>query len=312
VEDACQDVETQRPCRALAKRWRGLMRAVGHAVTEAVFPRKCMACGAFWSTEGPSPSGDFQVPAVTMPERRLAALFHRVAQPYLCPACRAAFEPVASPVCSQCGVTFLSRVGENHLCGMCIRHPLALGRARSAGVYNGALMALIHRLKYRANLALIAPFSGLLQEAFDTHWQAGEVDMVLPIPLHERRLRQRGFNQAQLLVDAWAAMEPRPNSGGLRFVNARRILVRTRSTPPLTGLGKSARRRSIRGVFKVVDPSAIAGRRILLVDDVFTTGATADEAARTLKRSGAQRVDVITVARTVPHLRSSGATPGHG
>jgi ComF family protein len=135
--------------------------------------------------------------------------------------------------------------------------------------------------------------------------------MVLPIPLHDRRLRQRGFNQAQMLVDAWAAVEDQENPNGLRFAKARQIIIRSKATPPQTGLGKVARRRNIRGAFTVVNRNAVKGQRILLVDDVYTTGATAAEAARVLRGSGADCVDVITVARTMPDAPSQG-TSGNG
>jgi ComF family protein len=199
---------------------------------------------------------------------------------------------------------FQSRFGEDHLCSDCMRHPGNFGRARAVGVYHGALMALVHQLKYRAGLALVGPLGQLLQEAFRRHWQPEEVDMVLPIPLHYRRLRQRGFNQAQMLVDAWANAERKENRDWYRFPKARKIIVRSRSTAPQTGLGKPERRRNIRHAFTVVDREAVQGRRILLVDDVYTTGATAEEVAHELKRNGADAVDVLTVARTMPHSGS--------
>ena len=128
--------------------------------------------------------------------------------------------------------------------------------------------------------------------------------MVLPIPLHNRRLRQRGFNQAQMLVDAWANAVRKGNRDWYRFPKARKIIVRSRPTAPQTGLGKPERRRNIRHAFTVVDREAVQGRHILLVDDVYTTGATAEEVAHELIRNGADTVDVLTVARTMPYSGS--------
>jgi len=194
---------------------------------------------------------------------------------------------------------FASRTGEDHLCGTCMQHPFQFRRARSAGVYGGALLALIHQLKYRACFALCQPLGALLQQTFACHWQPQEIDLVLPVPLHRRRLRQRGFNQAQMLTRAWRhAKSAAPI--GCQMVNPREVMIRARPTLPQTGLGKMARRRNMRGAFQVIDPDRVKERRILLVDDVYTTGATADEAARTLKRHGAVSVDLITVARTMP------------
>lgn len=287
-----------------AGRVSGLMGYVGRAVAEAVFPQKCRACGSFWSYVPKFPSGEDRHPVVLDPVDGLADVFQAVAMPWLCPDCITSFEAVASPLCGRCGVMFQSRVGEDHLCSDCMRRPGNFRRARAAGVYSGAIMALIHQLKYRACLALIHPLGRLLQEAFRRHWQPEEVDMVLSIPLHNRRLRQRGFNQAQMLVDAWANAVREEKRDWQRFPKAREIIVRSRPTAPQAGLGKPERRRNIRRAFKVVDRSAVQGRRILLVDDVYTTGATAEEAAHELKKNGADSVDVLTVARTMPHSGS--------
>jgi len=286
----------------------GWVREFGRVVTDAVFPRKCIACGAHWSLEMPGDS-----PAATdrkhdTSRQRLEDLFGQMARPYLCHACIRSFEPLSSPLCRRCGVMFQSRVGDDHLCGECLRHPAAFRRARAAGVYAGGLMALIHHLKYKACLALGHPLGRLLQGVFVQHWSSEEVDMVLPIPLHDTRWRQRGFNQAQMMTAAWARCEALEGGFPRGFPKPRQILVRSKPTPPQTGQGKPARRRNIRGAFTVVAPRAVKGRRILLVDDVYTTGATADEAARALKRNGAACVDILTVARTMPAVRSQRAT----
>lgn len=273
-------------------------------VVEAVFPQRCRACGSFWSSEPIFSAVGEPHPAASDQDDGLADVFKTVALPFLCPDCIASFEAVTSPLCGRCGVMFQSRVGEDHLCSDCIRHQGKFRRARAVGVYNGALMALIHQLKYRAGLALVGPIGQLLQEAFRRHWQPEEIDMVLPIPLHNRRLRQRGFNQAQMLVDAWGNAVRKEHRDWHRFPKVRKIIVRFRPTAPQTGLAKAERRRNIRHAFKVVDRDAVQGRHILLVDDVYTTGSTAEEVAHELKRNGADTVDVLTVARTMPHSGS--------
>lgn len=279
----------------------GFVGYAGRAVAEAVFPPKCRACGGYWSSAPKSPSARDRHPVAFGPDDGLAEVFKAVAKPFLCPVCITAFEAVASPLCSRCGVMFQSRVGEDHLCSDCMRRPGKFRRARAAGVYSGALMALIHQLKYRAGLALVGPLGRLLEEAFRRHWPPDGVDMVLPIPLHNRRLRKRGFNQSQMLVDAWANAVREEHRDWRRFPKVRKIIVRSRPTAPQTGLGKPARRRNIRRAFTVVDRDAVQGCRILLVDDVYTTGATVEETAHELKRNGADFVDVLTVARTMPH-----------
>jgi len=276
---------------------------VGRALTDAIFPRKCRACGAYWSHGLQSSSSHVDHDTdLRAGDHGLRNIFNRVALPFLCSDCLTSFEPVRSPLCERCGVMFKSPVGEDHLCSDCLRQPDSFRRARAAGVYSGALMELVHHLKYRACFVLIDPLGQLLQETFQLHWLSGEIDMVLPIPLHARRWRQRGFNQAQMLVDAWAKAERRSARDRYRFPKARDIFVRSRPTAPQTGLGRPERRRNIRGAFRVVDRAAVKGRSILLVDDVYTTGATAAEAARELKENGAEAVDVLTIARTMPNL----------
>jgi len=268
-------------------------------VVEAAFPRKCRACNRYWLPGDTPVEGTYRQWEGDAPDAGMATLFQRVASPFICPECLTDFEPMASPLCRRCGVMFGSRIGEDHLCGDCLQHPGHFRRARSAGAYDGALMALIHQLKYRACLALDYPLARLLQQAFVRDWQMDEIDLVLPVPLHARRLRQRGFNQAQMLVRAWKKMD-KGLMAGARFARSRDIMLRSKPTVPQTGLGRKERRRNIRGAFKVVDHHRVEGKRILLVDDVFTTGATADEAARELKKCGADCVDVLTVARTMP------------
>jgi ComF family protein len=282
--------------------WTGFMRYAGKVLSEAIFPRKCRACGAHWTLN----TEEMSARCEDLPASDLSAVFQILSEPYLCPACMRSFEPLASPLCTRCGVMFDSCAGEDHLCGACIRRPPTYRQARAVGIYSGGLMALIQHLKYRACLALKHPLARLLQAAFDQHWPGEEVDMVLPIPLHSRRWRERGFNQAQMLVEAWAKLGRAEDSSAPQFPRACRIFVRSKPTSPQTGLGKRARRQNIRGAFSVIDPNPVKDAHILLVDDVYTTGATADEAARALKRNGAACVDILTVARTMPRSRSQG------
>ena len=291
---------SRRAQSAWAFLWSATRRII-RVLADAVFPRRCAACRHHWSAGSQSAPGPAAVAAGG--RDRLSACFQEGSPRFLCPDCAAAFEPVAAPLCERCGVMFISRVGGSHLCGDCMQEAPHFRRARAAGLYSGALMALVHQLKYRACLALVDPLACLLREAYDRHWEPSEIDLVLPIPLHARRLHRRGFNQAQLLADAWVRVDRGAGPWGVPVPKARHILRRTRATRPQTGLGKAERRRNMRGAFTVVDSRAVAARRILLVDDVYTTGATANEAARVLKRYGAIEVDVLTVARTMPHNR---------
>jgi ComF family protein len=210
--------------------------------------------------------------------------------PFLCPVCRNDFTPVVSPMCPACGQMFAGRSGADHLCEACIRKPRAFCTARAAGLYTGALRETIHLLKYRGKIVLAPPLGRLLWETFVASGRAEQTELVVPVPLHPRRMRHRGFNQAYLLVRRW------PLTGGFPAVE-RSALIRQRWTQPQTGLGRRMRVDNIKNAFRVPEASLVKDRQILLVDDVLTTGATVEECAHALLRAGAKRVDVLTLAR---------------
>jgi ComF family protein len=158
----------------------------------------------------------------------------------------------------------------------------------SAGLYEGVLAEAIRGCKYRHIVKLIPALSPLLRPALDALPAA---DAVVPVPLHPRRLRQRGFNQS-LLLAAWVSRSvERP-----LWPDA---LQRIRWTESQITLDRAQRRSNVRGAFRVRRPGQVAGRRVLLVDDVYTTGATANECARVLRRAGAEEVYVVTLARMI-------------
>jgi len=177
-----------------------------------------------------------------------------------------------------------------YLCGDCILRPPPFSGARSFGYYTGELGHLVRAFKFhnRRNLvALLVPF--LVGTFFDA-WDRDDFDMVIPVPLHPERRRVRGYNQAGLLARSLA------NHTGIPFDN--RVLIRKRSTAPQTGLTDTQRSANVRDAFGCVNPERVAGQRILLIDDVMTTGATVASASGALVRGGALRVSVLTLART--------------
>jgi ComF family protein len=152
------------------------------------------------------------------------------------------------------------------------------------------LASVLHRYKYGRDVTLAEVLADLVQRCCP---HPLEHDLLIPVPLHPVRLRWRGFNQALLLA------QPLGRTWGVP-VDAF-ALRRSRATPPQVGLDERARRRNVQGAFAVAPGAAIKDRRILLVDDVFTTGATVDECAATLRRAGARCVDVLVLARALPH-----------
>lgn len=258
---------------------------------EALFPAICCECGRLYKLEHNAPP--------CPPDASLPARARGLMAGYLCAACSEQLQFVHSPLCPQCGQPFASSAGRDHLCGPCIAHPFRFQAARSVGLYRGALRSVIHHYKYQSRDNMAGPLGRLLWHSLVDWWGAGWIDLVVPVPLHQRRLRQRGFNQAHALVRHWPGLAA---LAGLRvgpaWVDAT-ALQRHRFTHPQTGLNKAARRVNLRNAFSVRTPGRIKDKRILLVDDVFTTGATADACARVLFKAGAAEVRVLTLARTM-------------
>jgi len=267
-------------------------------VKAAVFPDKCLCCRSFFNFDGNRPlfndcnkaaGGNF------LEYNHFDMLMAQV----LCPECRRAFSPVESPFCTACGMIFKSREGEDHMCGTCLDAPMYFSAARAAGIYDQSLMTLVHCFKYQGKLQLVRPLSRLLFHSFLRYWETDRFDMIMPVPLHKKKLRLRGFNQAHLLLKDWpraAAML----TGGIESLHIETdVLVRKKWTRPQTGLGRKGRISNIKNAFDLTDAFLVKGRRILLVDDVFTTGSTVNECARILIHGGAECVDVLTLARAI-------------
>lgn len=241
---------------AIAETWNGLL--------DLLYPPKCLVCRTF----GPEA---------------------------LCAACRAGFPLLEPPLCRKCGAS----AGRN-LCPDCAAGAAYhFAAARAAGRFGGTLREAILRLKYDAKRRLAAPLGAFLAEFLSTHplhdpsaqtpERPNACDVIVPVPLHPSRLRERGFNQATLLAQIVGRTLSLPVlEAGLR---------RVRRTRPQVGLRPSERAANVRDAFAVPDSAVVRSKTVLLIDDVLTTMHTVDECARVLVNAGAKAVYVAAVAR---------------
>lgn len=203
-----------------------------------------------------------------------------------CPDCLAGIRPLTSPCCPRCSLPYLTDAGTDHLCEACLRESPPFSGVMAAGVYERTLRLAVHHFKYRGTIGLDRPLGLLLALALE---QKGTElpDLVIPVPLHRSRLRERTFNQSLLLA--------RVVGRQLGVPVAARLLVRSRPTPPQQGLKAEIRHRNLKGAFAL--RKSLSGERVLLVDDVLTTGATARECSKVLLEGGAEEVRVAVLAR---------------
>jgi ComF family protein len=217
----------------------------------------------------------------------------------VCEDCLSSIRPLAGGLCAICGERLTGAYGlfiEGEIrCSLCRRSGPPYMKAAAYGSYESGLRELIHLLKYEGVRPAANVLGRMLSDAIvplQPLFARGPV-LIVPVPLHSRKRRQRGFNQAELIARAAVKRQP---SGRFELSP---VLHRIRETQSQIGLSRHDRRENLRGAFALTTPEVIRDREVLLVDDVFTTGTTVSECARVLRRAGAAKVYVATVARTL-------------
>lgn len=251
-----------------------------------IFPRLCLICGIKLKDNTLR-----NLPAkgeVRPPEARFARGDQR--RP-ICSDCVKKVEPNLPPYCTKCGVSLPGRYDATIICSACSDAKYYFNSAQSPYIYEEVMKECIHILKYRKMLQVMYIFKEVMAQRSISLNPCFKKDIIIPVPLHKARLRQRGFNQAELLSGLIGEL-----SGSVRVHTG--ILKRVKPTLPQSELDRHKRMDNIKGAFRVILPEAIKDKEVLLIDDVFTTGSTANECARVLIEAGARKVDVFTLART--------------
>jgi ComF family protein len=237
-----------------------------HRVLHMLLPMNCLSCGE-------------------------ALQDHSV--PYICESCWQTISVLPDPKCPRCHLPFPSSStlthSPHHLCGRCRQRPPAYTKACTPYAYHGVLKDAISHFKYHGKVRLSEPLAQLMASAWDL---PRNLDGIIAVPLHPTRLREREYNQSLLLAKRLSHFLEVPVMWN--------ILIRTQHTVPQTTLKRAARLKNLRKSFAVTRPEEISGKRVLLVDDVFTTGTTINECTKTLRKAGAADVYVSTLARMVP------------
>lgn len=231
------------------------------ALAEMLYPRQCAEC------EG-APGDGYR---------------------YLCWDCASRLDLLHEPMCSRCGEPVAGRIDAAFVCHLCLDADRQFTRARSVARFDGVVRTLIHGFKYERSTWLAGDLVRLLASGWEVHFQDVDVNGVGWVPLHPTRRRTRGFNQARVLAEGLAARCGLPVVPG--------AVRRDRATTTQTNLNTRQRAENVSGAFSCPHPGRIAGKRLLVIDDVMTTGATVSEISEVLLAAGAAAVYVLTVAR---------------
>jgi ComF family protein len=219
----------------------------------------------------------------------------------VCEPCLAQIVPLDGPLCQICGEKLFHTIADTEdipLCPICRRVGAHFSRAAAYGAYEGALRDLIHLFKYKGIKPAGKVLGSLLNQTVAAMALPDSM-IVIPVPLWSGKRAARGFNQAEAIARTFMGFQ---SSSSIQLDTS--VLIRTRDTASQTGLTRHQRRANVRGAFAVVKREKVKGRSILIVDDVMTTGTTAGECARVLRRAGAKEVFVATIARATKEAAS--------
>jgi ComF family protein len=233
-------------------------------VSDIIFPPQCVAC---------------------------AEILDPPAHHFFCSSCQEKIRFITGSLCPICGIPFWNSPALSHTCGNCLETDPHYNQARAVASFETIIMDTIHKFKYGRSISLGDALGSFMANFSFPDFDFTDYSLLIPVPLHIKRLKERGFNQSLLLAGKVGKKYKLPVSFSL--------LKRCKFTLTQTGLNKTEREKNIKGVFIVTDKKKVAGEKIILIDDVYTTGATVNECAKTLIKADAQKVAVLTLARVI-------------
>ena len=233
-------------------------------ITDVIFPPQCLGC---------------------------AEILQHLNLQTFCACCRGKIRFINGSHCQICGLAFFDSPAPDHLCGNCLEKKPSFILARAVASYETLILDTIHQFKYGRDISTGAALASFMAEFCFPDFDFTNYSVIIPVPLHIRRLRERGFNQSLILAKAIGKKYSIPVNFSL--------LKRNKSTLTQTGLDKIQREKNIRGAFTVTDNAKIEDKSTILIDDVYTTGATINQCAKTLIKAGASKVAVLTLARVL-------------
>lgn len=235
-------------------------------IGEVIFPSQCLGC---------------------------AEILHPSAGQIFCPACSDEIEVITAPACPVCGTTFPDSPATNHLCGECLENKTYFSLARAVFSYETHILKAIHQFKYARNMSVGETLASFMAGFSFSGIDFADYSLIIPVPLHIKKLRERGFNQSLILGRALEKKHMIPVDFS--------VLKRKKFTLAQAGSNRNERKQNIKDAFEVKNVKRIKGNNLILVDDVYTTGATANECAKILMGEGAKKVAVLTLARVLPN-----------
>jgi ComF family protein len=231
-------------------------------VSDIIFPPQCLAC---------------------------AEIINQPANQVFCSTCLEKIDFITANFCPICGLPFLVSPAGTHVCGNCLGNKPYFTRARAVAGFETVIMDAIHKFKYGRNVSTGHCLGLFMADFAFPDFNFSEYSLLIPVPLHVKKLRDRGFNQSLLLAKEMGKKYNLPVNFSL--------LKRNKFTLTQTGLNKAEREQNIKGAFAVTNREKVRGENIILIDDVYTTGATINECAKMLLKAGAQKVSVLTLSR---------------